>query len=324
MAGQAWLLIGIVGASIIGIPVCCPASEITIGLTYEDNAVDCVMKNSTDMSNYCLTIYHDGQPLANQDFTCSLNDKEVYKCTSDGKCTAYRALKDNTIPSGSHSCPGIPFANINKNHLGSYMCLLHDSNATASFNVSYCKDGDKLDVWLSKGGQKVDCVSPDERKVDDYCLELKLHDGTRLSDFQCKFKEDVVYTCTNFNDCKESGALAERGTVPRSVSQKCSGIPFANMDRHLFGSYYCSSKDSAGAEVSGLHIVSMCLDDFTIFSTTTEASLRPEEEERQGVEDESWKFLSPRLIGMITGIIVCVFIATGIIIYLRSLKARNS
>nr|XP_053648741.1 uncharacterized protein LOC128699921 isoform X3 [Cherax quadricarinatus] len=206
MVGRAWLLTAIVGALITGIPVCCPASEITIGLTYEDKAVDCVIKNSRDMSNYCLTIYHEGQPLANQDFTCSLDDIQVYKCSSDGKCT----------------------------------------------------DGDKLDVWLSKGGQKVDCVSPDERKVDDYCLELKLHDSTRPSDFQCKFKEDVVYTCTNFNDCKESSALAERGAVPRSVSQKCSGIPFANMDRHFFGSYSCSSQDSTGAEVSGLHIISIC------------------------------------------------------------------
>nr|XP_053648740.1 uncharacterized protein LOC128699921 isoform X2 [Cherax quadricarinatus] len=214
--------------------------------------------NAHQMGNVQVTVTQEGEGLNiyERGAWTERRAQECRKRRSSGR--AYGALKDNTIPSGSHSCPGIPFANINKNHVGRYTCLLHDSNATASFNVSYCKDGDKLDVWLSKGGQKVDCVSPDERKVDDYCLELKLHDSTRPSDFQCKFKEDVVYTCTNFNDCKESSALAERGAVPRSVSQKCSGIPFANMDRHFFGSYSCSSQDSTGAEVSGLHIISIC------------------------------------------------------------------
>ncbi|XP_069181054.1 uncharacterized protein [Procambarus clarkii] len=232
--------------------VCSSANQTPLAIVLEDNGnqTECVPECATDHDTFCLAIYSDGKPLAGKGFQFFFQQHLVYNCSSEGKCSAYEPLSGNVHT--DVTCSGLPFFIINENHIGSYELRLDDNRTSDPFHLSYCPEPIALVVELTWGSKTVEDVTLDQ-KEQDYCLQVKLDNGSPASAFQCALNGSLVYTCRSFDDCEGSGVLATHRANPRNVSKNsCSGIPFANMSNQLYGQYSCWMERCLGKNISGL------------------------------------------------------------------------
>lgn len=299
------------------------SNSMELNLESEGSRKSCI--DPVDHQGYCLSLKLDGWQIAKtRAFKCYLKDELVYNCSSNRLCTDHGNLLKNTRPiEAVEGCDGIPFANINHDSVGEYICHLSDDPAIkASFKLYYCYEKEKLNVRLLKNNKEVECIRPETADTKGYCLAVS-EKGDYMNNFYCSLNGEPVYTCQTPDQCQGKGILQEskgggKYTIPRDISNACWGIPFVNMDIKMIGNYSCYF-DTGNKLINGSYEVKVCHQ-----NSFSEETTQTDDTDNNPKQESGNNFYIIFGVGGVVLAIIVFGIIIGIFIYCRRQKEINS